>query len=647
MSHTLVFLEFADEAQAYVRECHDSAAARGSQAVALSMASQLVLKRAGIPFQTSLPYFDNHAHSRALICSEQWLKRIEESLEMDDILITELVFALRPMFNYLLWLSEVASQAVREVSPQVICGPPAMIPGDDPHWRPTSQYRPLGYFLQQLAQRHQLEYIELSVSPAKEKSPVGAGKTVSKSLGIFHSILYRRLRKRLSDGKYLFTTTNQYSLGKITLDVIGQMDMDDEITALQLNPSPGAVRPKPLLKLIHSLLRRSGSPHLLSLPLYAFPPQRELLEDHTRQLNDGLNYLVRQMEGPWREQFRHRDLDIVPCLAPKLTGGIRFRMLETISEGARVSRALKDISPFAVLSPHSFGVTAYIGMICRQMNIPALLLPHGSLAPPADDLEEIEQRRLSQGQILGYYSHSAAQTPLAAAHARHYRASHLTYNTGPVIWAKTDPQKGEVLREDLNIPADTALVVYAVAQRKRTSIHFHVFETEDENLAAMIDLVEAVNRLDNVHLVLKLHPSSEFTEEDMRFFLPPCERLSVLHKEPFSDVLSAADLLVSYISTTVEEALLNRIPVVLYDKWRRYRHVESADCNHGDPGDWPVDGAYYASDAERLDTVLRHALENSQKARSSDVYDKHAFKPGEIRPLQSLLEKWAASQKNT
>ncbi len=51
----------------------------------------------------------------------------------------------------------------------------------------------------------------------------------------------------------------------------------------------------------------------------------------------------------------------------------------------------------------------------------------------------------------------------------------------------------------------------------------------------------------------------------------------VVSKGPFSKILSAADMVISYSSTCIEEAVQNNIPVILFDQWRRYNHFNISE----------------------------------------------------------------------
>ena len=47
----------------------------------------------------------------------------------------------------------------------------------------------------------------------------------------------------------------------------------------------------------------------------------------------------------------------------------------------------------------------------------------------------------------------------------------------------------------------------------------------------------------------------------------------LLRPTSFHEVLAEADLLVSFSSTTIEEALVNDVPVLLYGGHGRYAHI--------------------------------------------------------------------------
>jgi hypothetical protein len=116
--------------------------------------------------------------------------------------------------------------------------------------------------------------------------------------------------------------------------------------------------------------------------------------------------------------------------------------------------------------------------------------------------------------------------------------------------------------------------------KPRGSEHFHWVETFDEYTSGLIDLINAIDKIEAVHLIIKLHPAIEISENDLKLLLPKSNKYTIYKDMPFYQVLSAGDICISFGSTAIEDALQNRIPVLLYDKWGRYKHCEALDINN-------------------------------------------------------------------
>ena len=82
-------------------------------------------------------------------------------------------------------------------------------------------------------------------------------------------------------------------------------------------------------------------------------------------------------------------------------------------------------------------------------------------------------------------------------------------------------------------------------------MHFHVYETLDEYVAAMGELVLAVDQVPDTFLILKFRPNADLGMEDLRTLLPASDRYMISVDESFLDVLGFTDLLVSFSSTTI------------------------------------------------------------------------------------------------
>lgn len=101
-----------------------------------------------------------------------------------------------------------------------------------------------------------------------------------------------------------------------------------------------------------------------------------------------------------------------------------------------------------------------------------------------------------------------------------------------------------------------------------------IMETSNEFIEDIVTVAEQVAPLDGVDLTIRTKPKGECKPETIRHFVSESDRLRVTGTEqPFKEALDDADLLVSFSSTTIEEALLRRRPVLLWGRVNRYRHL--------------------------------------------------------------------------
>ena len=617
-----------------------------SKIVALTLEVRLELKRLGVPHETTLPYFDNESHARALTRSEEMLTVIEATPEMGDapdFVRAELSFCVRPLLNHLLWLSELIASVAEAEKPRALIGPAAGVPPadggreEDRDWKVTSDDRPLGSLLTEYAIRHGIEVDLAPVLPDERRGETenfdsersrGGGRA-----GPLSRLVRLAIRALSIRAKIVLLTADSYGLAAAS---IPRDRRDGSLGVLDLTPSTSV---GDLLRCLRALTRRTfsggGRDVPVPVPVHAFPYDRPEAQNDADRVVTSLEALGDRVEGDLAGHFEHRGLGLASHVAIKLRGGIGHHLGEVAYMERPIQAVFSALRPSLVMSPYAADVHTLVGSVCKRRGVPGVMVTHGTHIPPKNELERIEQWRLSQGLMLApTYEYTLAQSPWASRHAEHFELGGSALNTGPVLFSRTDPARGEALRSQLNIEPDTRLIVYAVTQKKRSSVRFHVFESEDEYVEAMSDLVRVVNGLDGYHLLIKLHPASELTDEDVRALLPPTDRMSVHRKTAFGDVLSAADVLVSYSSTTIEEALLSRIPVVLFDRWRRYRHVDALDCDGVQRDRWQPAAAYYVTGSDLLADVIEHAAHNAKMTSDDEaLYARHLFADGNDEPF--------------
>ena len=101
-----------------------------------------------------------------------------------------------------------------------------------------------------------------------------------------------------------------------------------------------------------------------------------------------------------------------------------------------------------------------------------------------------------------------------------------------------------------------------------------MYEISDEMLKGLTELTSGILDKLNLEMIIKFRAGPEFSLDSLNLLLSPLPANVIIDNErPFFDVLGEADLLISFSSTTIEEALVNEIPVLLYGGGGRYSHI--------------------------------------------------------------------------
>lgn len=306
--------------------------------------------------------------------------------------------------------------------------------------------------------------------------------------------------------------------------------------------------------------------------------------------------------------FSYKDVSFADIIAAKFRGGIAPFILQLHRKAAGLRLLLDTVKPRAVISVGDREYDMFLGEMCREMSIPAVMISHGSHVPPTDQVARHEWGEQAQRMICAGFPCTALQSPLAEEFVRRVPASATPLRTGPIVWGRpVDRSKREFLHQALvHSSAVRYVIVHAGTLKWRGSVRFHVYETPDEYVQSVCDLAKAVERLDDTHLVIKFRPSPGLSAEDLLAALPYSERVSLSIDEPFLEVLGIANLLVSFSSTTIEEALQNNVPVLLYGGNGRYQHITATEvtagkaCGHA--------AVYFVRSAADLPAGLRQIL---------------------------------------
>jgi hypothetical protein len=535
-----------------------------SHIVALDPAAQAALKLRNVTYSNSLDFYGREGHESVL---KESVRLAEETLSLFKNLEFEGVtdsFRRTLVFNFLnplrYWLTQlyIIHQAVKRFQPDdLMCVMPKHLDpiGNDIH-----------LVVQSYAEAHGLASRTIGRSRRGWFQPPG------KWLGQWcHMVAFELLlsgyRICNSGHAVVLATSHSYNLGLLATNVAEALP--------------------------------EGKPIFLSTNLSTLKKSwKKILCGEVYVFFDTISFLTKEQKEKVRLQVDKTRKKISESYAnlekyPPWTGvDIRFHMMNwanhllleiTFKLARRVAgliRILRLLRPQVALSQHAVGSFGAVGELCRLNGIPAMLVTHGSHVPQNDKRASLEWTLHARTIFLAGFEYVAIQTPWAEKFFRSCQYPLLrSLTTGPLLFGKHifsfTASAREILRNELlSLRADKKIMLHVSTPKLwKGGNRPWVYETIDEYVRNIEHMIKAAEESDKWHLVIRFRSLPGLCERDFRSLMPPGRNYTICTGGLFEQYLNAADLLVSYSSTALEEALQSRVPVLQYDPDGKYMHL--------------------------------------------------------------------------
>ena len=102
------------------------------------------------------------------------------------------------------------------------------------------------------------------------------------------------------------------------------------------------------------------------------------------------------------------------------------------------------------------------------------------------------------------------------------------------------------------------------------NMHYFGIETYYEFLKNL-ELFEKMAKKYNLNFLIKIHPGINSNIQDLRFLYKNLK----FTKMKIEKALEISAVTISYSSTVIEDSLCSKVPVILFDQWKRYLHCEA------------------------------------------------------------------------
>ncbi len=629
-SRRIVFLSNAKEADEYL--LNNPVIGDGELFISMSPSVQAHLKRKGISSENTLIYFTNESHKKALEKSNELVKWLEKSLEFSDLGLGVksaykdfFIYWTRFSIHYCIWVTEIATNAIKSHNPYEVCayfGKNSYIKsfyiGDSENY--------FGFMVSEAAKSKNIRFINLSGGNSEKRflnSP-----SISLHMGDGAKFILNRLRfwfwektiifKRIfTKTRPVFITTNLYQMDKLA----ERLKKD--------NPD------RPFFML--------GGPVVSDFPLdgitiFALTGKYAHFIIDQKRLFGQLVSKIKDED----ELFSFNGVSFSRVIANKVNDNITDYIIGMMVWTIKLNSFIKKANPVAFISNANRADDIVIAELCGQVDIPTVLISHGSHVRPKNDYEKIEWGELARAFIRAPFSHLALQSTLSEGFLETFPSKSRLLKTGPLIWGKSvDRQRSRLLFNKMFngrfASKGLKVVVHAGTSKPTNSLRLHVYETPDEYIQALFELSKAIEEIPGVALVIKFRQFPGISVEDLKTLVPFSSKVILSVNESFLDILGMADLLVSFSSTTIEEALQNRIPVLLYGGNGRYSHVPAYEIEPTHPVQQSA--VYHLKETKNLEYAISKILELNISGNDKDRYlfDQYIYDRNDREPLDSIL----------
>lgn len=637
----IVILEFIDEAKLFLarfgRTFFDP---KDTLVICLHPKVRVFLKENGIDSKGTVDYLGNDAQHRVILETEKLTSELMKMVRLRDSLGMQKGYEnlcshhLRMYISYFLSIIEIL-KSLKEKHP--VSDAYCCTVKDEQQMYTEKAFiqeneRFLGFLLRDFCGINRISLHEIEIK-LKKTGLLDSflGFPLHKAGELFNSIEYRFIaHQKLHNKETIVVPALSYNMGKVIKEIKKRHPGIKCIMVMEGLPTLRQRAFKILLltrNWLDRVLKKSPLDGIIFLELIAGNSAKEIKQ--TGNFISAMDGLKAAILSQFKSSLSLDKVYFHSFLAGKIKG-LTEELVLLQRNTTVLNNILKSIQPRLLMAMYGRGIYYNMGEISNSLGFPSLIISHGTHVPPNNEYERIENFHLGLGVILNTYKYVAVQTPWADKFLDYYKDNRPRIFSGPLIYSnRSENARTRIRNEVLGLKDSERVIVHATTQKLRNGMRFHIEETLDEYIASLTDIVKVVNDIQDIHLIVRPHPICDITKEEFIKLLPPVRRLSIMNKGPFSDILSVSDLLISYSSTCIEEALQNQIPVILFDKWRRYNHFNLKELSS--LNEINRQPAYYVASPDVLKESLPKIIELTQRQPLKDADLKDFKYPDNFR----------------
>ncbi|MFC1595712.1 hypothetical protein ACFL4D_00300 [Candidatus Margulisiibacteriota bacterium] len=626
MARNLIIIEFKDEVE-YILIRRPELFQQDNIILSLMPEASAALLDHGIKFVNTSDYFSKSSHEQCLSCIDNIINKLNDTLSIRDsyglvrTYTNALTFYMRQYAGYILHKIEIMEKLIEQNNIQTIyvCGYSNIIVSE---YDLSKGERILDRIIQLFADRCSIEIIQRKIPKEilKSRRLTFVKPIISSVYNYVELCLHKLLSFGLKNKKPgIIFFSLKYNFTDIVKHITG-------CRFYNLVPEK-----KSQLRLLDKVFER----RLFNLHIGS------IIAKEDKQFKQSLLLAKEQLSILQNKEklFSYKGFDFSALIINKTINSY-FPKFNTLNKRIfSLKRMLNIIKPAVVISPMSREFSYGLGELCQSMKIASVLISHGSHVPPKNDYDRMEWLDHGKGLIDTDYGYHLLQSPWAERYTQKMSQQKNYINIKPLVFLEVD-RADKATKQQNMYPQSKGkkIIVHAGTPKPRSATRFYIYETLDEYIDNVNDLIRAVKDMPDYFLVIRFRPMPDLSLDTFRKLLVKGNHYTIATEGFFADYLMIADLLVSFSSTTIEEALINNIPVLQYDRTDRYVHIDGASWRHNKFAH--IDSVYYIGDRVELSAGLQWILDNHLRQTKvfNELFVRHVFHENEAGKAEDFIK---------
>ena len=296
-----------------------------------------------------------------------------------------------------------------------------------------------------------------------------------------------------------------------------------------------------------------------------------------------------------------------------------------------------------LIAQHALGFHGLVGELSNVKNMPSMLITHGSHIKQNNKYSKLCWDESNKHMINAKFSFSAMQTPLAYDYfinEKNKKAKSLI--TGPMIFGlKHNSLSGHVMtrKEMFKENAKKFIFLHAGTPKEFNYYRPIIYETLDEYVSNLEDIINAIKINKNIFLAIRFRETKYLSLNILKQLLPKDNCYQIYTEGSFSQYLAYSDFLISYSSTTIEEALINKKPVLLYNPKGHYFHIKGIIL-HNKKYPKRIKTVYNIKSKNDLIWGLNWLMTNHLKKQKFLNWDQYSFDKNKTNSYYKIIQKY-------